>query len=199
LNPQGMLLTADRLISDCRSLRVFLDRTWRDAAVLRRDPNLGVSVLLASGLRGRPAVFADAPIAPGEPVFAASLPLRGVLTGTVSVAEGNIAPATATSAAPLTDVDPTNTGADALPLNLPPTAAPAGAPLLNSGGLVAGISLGAPDGTSATPSALTTAALREFLQAANIAHFEAAALGPLTPQELRRRAAGFTVHVECAP
>jgi len=92
LNPQGVLLTADSVIAECGGLRSFRGGGWHDTRVLRRDSALGLAVLVADGLHGRPGVFAegDAPLPPT--LQAVSLPLRGVLSGEPSIAEATLQP-----------------------------------------------------------------------------------------------------------
>lgn len=90
LNPQGMILAEDRLIAESGRLRVYGDGAWHNARLLRRDPALDLVVLLADGLRGRPAVFALDKEPPTETLLDSGLPLRGVLTGEVTVAEGEV-------------------------------------------------------------------------------------------------------------
>lgn len=205
LNAQGMVLTADRLIAECGSLRVYRGGTWHDARLLRRSPASGLVVLLADGVRGRPAVFTDADASATGRLNAVSLSLHGVLTGTLAVADAlvgrdrRVAPDQA-GGGPLAEMRPASlAGPGTLrPLDLPPGPAWAGAPLLNDAGLVAGMVLpGAAEGME--PVFMPAPALREFLRADAIAHFSAAGLGQLTHDEVRRRAAGFTVHVECMP
>jgi hypothetical protein len=205
LNAQGMVLTADRLIAECGRLRVYRGGTWHDARLLRRAPASGLVVLLADGVQGRPAVFTDADAPASGRLNAASLPLRGVLTGSVTVADaivGRDRPASHVQASDgfLADAGLAVTaGAGILPLlDLPPGPAWVGAPLLDDAGLVGGIVLpGAAEGME--PVFKPAPALRRFLRADAIAHFSAAGLGQLTRAEVRRRAAGFTVHVECMP
>jgi hypothetical protein len=195
LNPQGVLLTADSVIAECGGLRSFRGGGWHDTRVLRRDSALGLAVLVADGLHGRPGVFAegDAPLPPT--LQAVSLPLRGVLSGEPSIAEATLQPPAADVVGALIAAVVPDAAAP-LPLSLPPGPALSGAPLIGDGGLIAGIVLPAADGGF---EVLPTAAVRRFLAAADVSHFGAAALGRLTQQETRRRAAGFTVHVECVP
>ncbi len=200
LNPQGMVLTAERLVADCRGLRVYDDGTWRDAGLLRRDPPAGLAVLVAEGLRGRPAVLTDGSASPQSQLFAATLPLRGVLSAAVSIVDAAVAaagdgdPAAADGARARGAEAPAGDGHWAL--SLPEGSAQWGAPLLGSGGLVVGIALPDDEGGA---RALPAAALRDFLSAADLPFYSAAALGELTREEVRRRAAGLTVHVECMP
>ena len=202
LNPQGLVLTADRLVTNCRRLRVSRGGAWYQAGLVRRDPDAGLIVLLADGLYGRPAVFAldDAP--PEDPLFAVTLPLRGVLTGDVGIAAADAAPSgsTASPAPSAGDSTPAGAGASGASrsLALEPGPAQDGAPLLDSAGLVAGMVL-LPTADGAAPQAVPASALRSFLSSADIAHYSAVGLGKLTRDELRRRAAGFAVHVECQP
>ncbi|NBC15644.1 MAG: hypothetical protein GVY09_20320, partial [Gammaproteobacteria bacterium] len=200
LNRQGMVLTAERLVADCRGLRVYDDGTWRDAGLLRRDPPAGLAVLVAEGLRGRPAVLTDGSASPQSQLFAATLPLRGVLSAAVSIVDAAVAaagdgdPAAAGGARARGAEAPAGDGHWAL--SLPEGSAQWGAPLLGSGGLVVGIALPDDEGGA---RALPAAALRDFLSAADLPFYSAAALGELTREEVRRRAAGLTVHVECMP
>ncbi|MCG6941606.1 MAG: DUF4124 domain-containing protein [Thiohalocapsa sp.] len=206
LNPQGMVLTADRLIADCGRLRVYRGGAWHEASLLHRDSAVGLAVLLADDLHGRPAVFAVADKPSDQMLFAMTLPLRGVLSGEVGLADADVdmssaaAPAApvssdaAANAAAATEID----AARPLPLALEPGPAQLGAPLLNSAGLLSGLAL-PPADDGGPPRLMPAGALLRFLTSADIAHYSAAGLGKLTRQELRRRAAGFTVHVECLP
>ncbi|WP_295881930.1 DUF4124 domain-containing protein [uncultured Thiohalocapsa sp.] len=208
LNPQGMVLTADRLIAECRGLRAYRDGAWQDARVLRRAPALDLAVLVADGLHGRPAVLTDADGVEAQRLFAASLPLRGVLTGEVSVMD--VAPSDAaagdgagrgSASAPAGRQGAATSGLpvpeSALPISLPDGPARLGAPLIGSGGLVAGVTVAGAD--AGTFAAVPAPVLRRFLADAGVAFYSAAALGRLTLEEVRRRAAGFTVHLECMP
>jgi hypothetical protein len=205
LSPQGMVLTVDRLVAACRSLRLYREGAWYEAQLLRREPDLDLAILVAQGLRGRPAVLADAAESQAGPLLAASLPLRGVLMGRVSLAEVAEAPGTAdvaasrglaagtaSGAAPAQDA-----GVEPL-LHLTSGSAQAGAPLLTSSGLVAGMALATAE-EGAPLRLMWTRALRRFLDAANIDYYSASGLGELNREELRRRAAGFTVHLACLP
>jgi hypothetical protein len=205
LNAQGMVLTAERLIAECGGLRVYRGGDWHDARLLRRAPASGLVVLLADGVQGRPAVFTDADAPATGRLNAASLPLRGVLTGTVTVADtvvGVDRPAargqTGDGLAAKAGLEATAGAGIPRLLDFPPGPAWTGAPLLDDAGLVGGMML--PGATVPTePVFMPAPTLREFLRADAIAHFSAAGLGQLTRDEVRRRAAGFTVHVECMP
>jgi hypothetical protein len=204
LNAQGMVLTADLAISECGGLRVYRDGGWHDARVLRRAPASGLVVLVAEGIRGRPAVFSDADAPATGRLHAASLPLRGVLTGRVSVADAAVGEVGAAPPAMVGGGATAAAGVNAVAgsgtlrsLSLPSGPAQAGGPLLNNAGLVGGMVLPGPAGMA--PVFMPAPALRELLSADAIAHYSAAGLGQLSRDEVRRRAAGFTVHVECMP
>jgi hypothetical protein len=202
LNPQGMVLTADRLIADCGGLRTFRGGAWRETRVLRRDPALDLAILLVDGLQGRPAVFTDADAPLAGTLVVASLPLRGVLTGQVDITEASVAAGDPTLPIPQETAGPEAGLADApdgvWPLDLPAGPAQTGAPVLDDTGLIAGMVLSAAADDDA-PRLVPTAALRRFLVHTDVAFYSAPGLGKLTRDELRRRAAGFTVHVECSP
>jgi hypothetical protein len=195
LNPQGVVLTADSVIAECGGLRSFRGGAWHDTRVLRRDAVVGLALLVADGLHGRPGVFAEGDGPMPATVQVVSLPLRGVLSGEPSLAEARVQrPAADVAGALISAVVPDPAARQ--PLSLPPAPALPGSPLIGDGGLIAGMLVPGQDGRL---DALPTAAVRHFLAGADVSHFGAAALGPLTTQEIRRRAAGFTVHVECLP
>jgi hypothetical protein len=193
LNPQGVVLTADAAVRDCSGLRLVGQEGWYAGMVLHRKPELNLALLVASGLRGRPAVFADRDLGEGEFAYLVRRPLRDVLTGDQTV-EATEAPVAAPDGSPGSPSQ-----ASFLSLSLPESPAQTGAPLIGSGGLIAGMVVPTETEAGGGYALLRGSAIRALLDAEGIDYYRTAALGRLTEREIGRRAAGFMVHVECLP